>query len=111
MERITEKQLQNLVDRINTATGSPAKPWSRTDGRSIANVGCYHLDGAYGGWCLHRINNESGGVTTPIGGGYNTKRELDGKLQSYLSGLEFRTEQNSVRSRRGRTDINYGRLK
>lgn len=60
MNRITIKDLQCMVDRINTVTGSPMQSW--TDGK--ANVGNYHLDWAYGGVALDRMYNTSGGVSS-----------------------------------------------
>jgi len=49
MQRITEKQLQAVVDRINRETNSPMASYTRTEaGRSVANVGNYHLYFAYG---------------------------------------------------------------
>jgi tetrahydromethanopterin S-methyltransferase subunit B len=55
-DRITEKNLQAVVDRINSATGSPMQPWDKLPGqdRMQAQIGCYHLSHAYGGVCLHR---------------------------------------------------------
>lgn len=48
-ERITEKQLQCVVDRINAMTGNPMTPWTRTEKGAKGNIGNYHLDFAYGG--------------------------------------------------------------
>jgi hypothetical protein len=91
-DRITDKQLQYLVDRINELTGSPMVPWtSRGEGKGIrANIGNYHLSGAYGGVCLHRMMNEGGGVNTPLGLGHVPKRELYNQLRAYVAGLEER---------------------
>ena len=44
-QRITQSDLQNVVDRINSVTNSPMQPWE--DG--TAQIGNYHLSGAYGG--------------------------------------------------------------
>jgi hypothetical protein len=100
MNRITDKDLQAVVDRINRVTGSPMESYTKTYVRVrtkegfeqkiklVANIGNYHLDHAYSGVCLHRMDNASGGVTTPLGGGYDTKRELYGKLQSFLAGID-----------------------
>jgi len=88
--RITGKMLEAVVDRINTVTGSPPKPWVKNKaGRLRAQVGNYHLDGAYGGWTLHRMVNKSGGVTVPLSHGYFPKRELYGQMQAFLRGLEM----------------------
>lgn len=87
--RITEKHLEAVVARINAATASPTLPWSPRDGGGMrANVGNYHLDYAYGGVALHRMESEGGDVSTPIGGGYCHKRELYERMHAYLAGLQ-----------------------
>lgn len=83
MNRITESQLQAVVDRLNRVTGSPMAPY--VDGK--AQIGNYHLSHAYGGVCLHRMHNEGGGVSSPLSIGHVTKRELYGLIHAYLSGL------------------------
>ena len=88
MDRITQKDLQYVVDRINRITGSPMAPWKREGDKMTAQIGNYHLSGAYGGVCLHRITNEGGGVTCPIGMGHVPKRELYERMHAYIAGLE-----------------------
>jgi len=88
MNRVTEKQLQAVVDRLNRITGSPAAPYI---GRE-AQIGNYHLSHAYGGVCLHRMYNENGGVSSPLSTGHITKRELLGLLHAYISGIESKQE-------------------
>lgn len=83
MNRITEKQLQAVVDRLNRITNSPEKPY--IDGK--AQIGNYHLSHAYGGVCLHRMHNEGGGVSSPLSTGHITKRELLNLMHAYISGL------------------------
>ena len=90
--RITISNLEAVVARINRLTGSPATPWRREGDRSRANIGNYHLSQCYGGVCLHRMSNESGGVTTPLGSGHVPKRELYYQLQAVVSGLEVAKE-------------------
>lgn len=89
-DRITEKQLRALVDRLNRETGSPLEAYTKGDnGRYHANIGNYHLDCAYSGFTLARMVNESGGITHPIGWGrYFTKRELWFVLQAFMDGIE-----------------------
>lgn len=84
-QRITDKQLQAIVDRLNRVTGSPAAPY--IDGK--AQIGNFHLSHAYGGVCLHRMYNESGGVSSPLSTGHITKRELAGLMYAFLAGIEF----------------------
>lgn len=86
--RVTIKDLQSIVDRINRITNSPMEPYTKTpDGKYKANVGNYHLSQAYGGVDLHRMSNEAGGVYTPLNCGHVSKRELQKLLFSYISGL------------------------
>lgn len=88
MTRITEKHLEATINRINRITGSPEKPYSTIDGKFTANVGNYHLSGAYGGVCLHRMHNDGGGVSSPLGGGYVPKRELYERMHAFIAGLD-----------------------
>lgn len=82
----TQAQLQAVVDRINRMTGSPLTPY--TNGK--ANPGNYHLSGAYGGVCLHRMYNENGGVSSPLSAGHIPKRELLNLMHAYIDGLTHR---------------------
>jgi len=88
MNRVTEKQLQAVVDRLNRITGSPLEPYV---GRE-AQIGNYHLSHAYGGVCLHRMYNEGGGVTSPLSTGHIPKRELLGLLHAFINGIESQQE-------------------
>jgi hypothetical protein len=92
--RVTEKQLQSIVDRINDITGSPTETYVKdSSGKFTAQIGNYHLSGAYGGWQLQRIVSEGGGVST-ITSGFVSKRELAELMWSYIRGLEDSKERN-----------------
>ena len=86
--RITDKHLEGMIARLNRLTNSPTKPYERIDGRCVAQIGCYHLSHAYGGVALHRMYNEGGGVTTPLGGGHVPKRELYERIYAFIMGIE-----------------------
>ena len=87
--RITDRDLKAVVDRINCATNSPAQPYALdAEGRSRAQVGCYHLSHAYGGVALHRIHSEGDAITDTLRTGHVTKRELYNLMHAFLSGLE-----------------------
>lgn len=89
MRSITKKDLEAVVNRINLITNSPLESYTKTkDGKFKANIGNYHLSGAYGGWCLHRMQNVGGGISTPINSGYVSKRELYSLMQAYINGLQ-----------------------
>ena len=75
--RITEKDLQATCDRINRMLDKPLEP----------NIGCYHLDHAYGGVALHQMVNDGGGVRDILGG-HLTKRDLYERMNAFIKGLE-----------------------
>ena len=87
--RITKKQLENKVEYLNEITGNEVEPWKRIDGKNIASVGTYYLDGAYGGYKLVKIVNTGGGVTS-ITHGYISKRELASLIDAYISGIQWK---------------------
>ena len=63
MQRVTLAHLQAIIARINRATGAPMEPYTlHADGKHRANVGNYHLSRAYGGYSLHRMLTDGGGV-------------------------------------------------
>jgi hypothetical protein len=93
MQRITEKQLESLVQWVNELTNSPPTSYTRTeDGKLSANIGNYHLYFAYGGVNLHRMTNTGGGVNTPLGEGTRTKRELFNQLHAFINGLRAKND-------------------
>jgi hypothetical protein len=91
--RITMAMLEQLCDDINHITDSPVNPYTESfDGYSIANIGNYHITTGYGGYNLHRINNEGGGLINPIREGHYSKRELYYMMYAYYQGLKFKEE-------------------
>jgi hypothetical protein len=88
MQRITIKDLEAVCARLNRVTGSPPFTWDQSeDGRHVAAVGNYHISRAYGGFCLHRMSNESGGVSSPLSSGHIPARDLYERMQAYLKGF------------------------
>jgi len=87
MERITVSNLEAVVRRINQATNSPADPYMKRGDKYVAQVGCYHLSGAYGGYALHQMVNEGGGVRD-VFGGHIAKRDLWERMHAFLRGVE-----------------------
>ena len=94
-DRITDKHLDALCARINKMTGSPEAPYRRDADGMRANVGNYHVSHAYGGVCLHRMSNESGGVTTPLTYGHVQKRDLYNAMQAFIAGFEAHANDNT----------------
>jgi hypothetical protein len=88
-ERITIAHLRKLAERLNRVTGSPMEAWRRDEhGRNRANIGNYHISCEYGGYGLHRMMNESGGIITPINSGHYPARELYNLIHAYLRGYD-----------------------
>ena len=89
MNRITLKDLEAVVRRINAITNSPPEPYTKDgNGKYIANIGNYHLDGAYGGYALHRMHGESGSVTDVLRIGHTPKKDLYHAMHAFIAGLE-----------------------
>ena len=89
MQRITDKQLQAIVDRINRTMGTPATPYKPYDpavGRAQPNAKCYHLSHAYGGVSLHQMSEREGctGARDVFGRGHMPKRELAELMHAFL---------------------------
>ena len=53
-----------------------------------ANVGTYVISGAYGGWALHQMANESGGQRDVLSSGHIPARELFNLIHAYWRGME-----------------------
>lgn len=91
MERITIRHLQGLASQLNKMTGSPETGWQTTDGRNVASIGHYEISGAYGGWSLHRMVGDGGGVDDVFSCGHIPARDLYNRMRAYMEGI--RTEQ------------------
>ena len=89
MQRITDKNLQAVVDRINRITGSPEN-YRSEDGST--SIGHYCLDGAYGGVSLHRTANDGGGVNDVLSCGHVTKRQLYELMHAWIRGYNAAKE-------------------
>lgn len=81
--RVTIKHLQGLVDSINQATGNKLEVY----GPEGANIGTYHLDGAYGGYKLVQTMNRGGGIRE-ITYGFLPKSQVYDLDSAYLRGLQ-----------------------
>tara|TARA_R110002020_G_scaffold160008_4_gene344330 strand:+ start:529 stop:894 length:366 start_codon:yes stop_codon:yes gene_type:complete len=90
MQRITATQLEHMALFINKALGAPTS--YHAPGQSLLSwkieIGHYHISGAYGGVCLHRTDNENGGVTDVFNCGHVPKRDLYNRMRAYLEGIE-----------------------
>ena len=86
MDRITDRHLAGMLDRLNRAAGTPRT--YMTEGR--INVGHFHLDRAYGGCRLVQTVTEGGGVRDVTSSGYGTKRECYEAIHAFIAGIEYR---------------------
>lgn len=87
-QRITIKNLEAVAARINRETLSPSTAYALNQhGKHVAQIGNYHISQAYGGYCLHRIQTEGGGVSSPLSGGHIPARDLYNEMQAFLSGI------------------------
>ena len=77
--RITQKDLENKLARINKIAGF--------DNPKYSTIGAYVLDYAYGGVALHKYVNEHGGVHDVFRVGHVPKRELYNLMSAYETGL------------------------
>jgi hypothetical protein len=90
--RITKKDLENGVRRLNTLAGTPQEPWTRdANGNYHPQPFCYHLSGAYGGYMVQQVVAQGSGCSTPITCGHVTKRACYETLHAFISGFEAGT--------------------
>ena len=89
--RITVKHLELKIDHLNKITGNAATPWTKNgDGKFKANIGNYHLSGAYGGVCLHQMHSDGGGVSDVFNCGHVPKADLYSRISAFMIGLDER---------------------
>ena len=94
--RITRDHLDAKADTLNRMTKSPVEPSRMVDGKRTANVGNYHISGAYGGYSLHRMSNESGGVSDVFDCGHIPAKQLAALMSAYTAGLYDATRINNA---------------
>lgn len=83
--RTTQKNLDALAARINTATGSPLAGYDRETGAFI--VGHYRAGQIFGlRWSLARVSNTGGGMQGILSA--STKGELYELMTAWLAGFE-----------------------
>jgi hypothetical protein len=81
MKRVTVKDLERIVNRLNELKGKPLEYFSINDeGQRRINIGHFTLSGAYGGWQLQQVVTDGGGIRVISNGGHIPKRELYNQL-------------------------------
>jgi hypothetical protein len=93
MERITRKQLDAAVEMLNRMTDSPIEPYRKEGEQWRANVGNFHISGAYGGFSLHRMCNEGGGIRDIFYCGHIPARQLFDLIHAFRRGIELAREE------------------
>ncbi len=86
-QRITRSFLEAKVRTLNSMMGTPMESSRLVNDKYVSNVGNFHISGAYGGYCLHRMSNESGGVSDVFSIGHIPARELAGLISAYMAGI------------------------
>jgi 2',3'-cyclic-nucleotide 2'-phosphodiesterase (5'-nucleotidase family) len=89
MNRITRKDLEGAVNLLNRITNNPAEMYRKEGEEWIANLGNFHISGAYGGVSLHQLCNPAGGIRDVFGCGHVTLRELYDLIHAYRKGIEY----------------------
>lgn len=88
MNRITDKDLDGLLARLNRLAGTPLEYCTKqADGTITINVGHFHIDRAYGGCKLVQTCSAGGGIRTVIHSGYVPKRAVYDLTYAYLIGF------------------------
>lgn len=84
--RINKDILKKRVKLLNKMLKRPEASWTLDKGNMTANIGNFHLYGAYGMTALQETCNEQGGVydVLPL----CSKRELYGQINAMIKGIE-----------------------
>jgi hypothetical protein len=91
MNRITRKTLESRIETLNSILGNNPNPYTRQDdGKLVANIGTLYLSQAYGGYCVNRMCNESGGCSSPIWDGHIPTRDAYELICAFMRGLDYK---------------------
>ena len=92
MQRITRKELDSAVAYLNRITSNEAEPYRKEGDKWVANIGNFHISGAYGGFALHQMGNESGGTRDIFQQGHMPMRDLYNLIHAYAKGIVYASE-------------------
>jgi hypothetical protein len=91
--RITEKDLQQIVRVLNSTCGHALENYSKdADGHYKPNPNVYHLDHAYGAVSLDQMMPTGTGVRSVLHRG--TKRDLYHRISAMIDGVRAAQGQN-----------------
>lgn len=83
MQRITQKDLETQIKRLNTICNTPLT--YRDEKTNKTSIGHYCLDYAYSGVKLVQVSNDGGGIREKSTGGFMTKKELFNQLVTLVN--------------------------
>lgn len=83
MQRITKSHVEAKIKIVNSMLGLEEVTYS--------TIGSVQLDGAYGGYAVHRVVNEFGGISDLTGGHY-TLRETEHFLSGMIAAIRITKE-------------------
>ena len=86
-QRITRSFLDAKVRIINSMMAMPQEPYEQRTDKRVANIGNYHVSGANGGFCLHQMVTDGGGVRDVFDCGHVPARELAQCMSAYIKGI------------------------
>jgi hypothetical protein len=86
-QRITDKNLEAVAERINRLLHAPITSYRKEGDKYRANIGNYHIDYQNNGVSLHRMQCESGSTSDALSVGHTTKRELYNCMFAFIAGI------------------------
>ena len=90
MQRITIKNLKAAALMLNNMTGNPVEAYKKgEDGKYTACIGNFHISQAYGGYSLHQMANDGGGVRDIFNMGHMPARQLFDLIHAFRRGYDF----------------------
>lgn len=93
--RITEKQLFAVCERINRTMETPLAPYARNEsGQIVPCANAYMIDMAYGRYSLHQMMPEGTGERDVLGCGHLSKRDLIDRMYAFLAGVDAKSAQS-----------------
>ena len=81
--------LEARIETINSILNRPLTPYTRTGGKLVGNIGNFSLSQAYGGYGVHLMVNDGGGVSCPIWDGHINARDAYDRICAFIRGLNF----------------------
>lgn len=90
MSRITNANLQEKLNVLNSLAGQAKEPITMTDEGPQENIGNYHLDHQHNGYQLVQLMTNGG--TREISQGFMPKREIYSFLTAVIIGIQIGKE-------------------